>query len=138
MSPEEKGRMKKRLILIFLMVIFSSCAPKEIERMFDLTLEPFKTQGKIYSKVFDLDKATTYQKTIDVLQSMRAIVYRRDPKKNFLVALNFERIYVHCNKTTEVAVFFSDQGSNKTKVEVSCLNYHLAKVAADSLFKELS
>lgn len=134
--------MKKVINLLLLSLIIVGCSPIETARVLDLTVRPFKENGKIYSQDIAKDSYTCYQETIQTLKNMKATPLRGTPEKGFIVAIGFDKSFgKRCSDTTEVAVFFTPINFAKdtplTKVEVSALNYPLSKFVADRLFAAL-
>lgn len=100
-------------------------------------IEPFKTQGKVYTRTFDKDFFTTYNQTLEILGNLGATFYRGSRREGFIIMTNFNTVFVQCNDSTEVAVFFTEVEKGKTRVEVSSLNYSLSEFVARELFKGL-
>ena len=128
----------RRLFLILIVCFCFSCGCGRVElfRLAGIGIRPFKEHGKSYSKSFPIGYSECYAKVLSILQEMGAKVYRGSAKKGFLVAVHFSDVFLQCNDTTEVAVFFS-QGYNRTSVEVVSLNHALSEFVAGRLFPEL-
>ena len=125
----------KKIFLIFLL-FFVSCAPLEISRLLGVGTRPFREQGKVYSKVFDMDYFSCYGQITQKLKKMGVSFYREGKKEGFLITTGFNNIFPQCNESTEVAIFFIELENLKTRVEVASLNYSLAEVAASKIFDD--
>jgi len=122
----------------FVILILSGCSPQETARLLGIGLTHFKASGKTYTQIIDQDFFSTYSRTIDILSAMEAVSYRKNRKRGYIVASNFSKSYGgRCIPSTEVAIFFSEVGSNRTKVEVSSLNFSLADFVSQQLFSQL-
>ncbi len=129
--------MKSLLIVSLLFLL--SCSPGEIARLAGVGLDPFKSQGKVYSQTFAKDIAYCYQKSWQALRGkMQADIYRYGKDSSFIVAINFHRTFQQCNSSTEAAVFFTKTSQAETKVEVASLNYSLSEFVASNIFEALS
>lgn len=126
----------KRASLIFLL-IFISCSPLELSRLFGVGLKPFREKGKIYAQTFDTDLPFCYAEIIQKLKAMEVSSYRGSQREGFLVIKNFVKIFPQCSASTEVAIFFTQLESFKTQVEIASLNYSLAEFIASELFNDL-
>ncbi|MDD3295734.1 MAG: hypothetical protein PHU64_00045 [Candidatus Omnitrophica bacterium] len=124
--------IKKCAFIVFL--FFLGCSPVEISRLFGVGTAPFKTEGKIYSFTCNQDIFTCYNEIEEGLKSLKVDFYRGSRRKNFIIATNFNRVFPSCSSSTEVAVFFTETGKLKTKVEVSSLNHNLSEFAAAALW----
>lgn len=123
----------KRIILVFL--LFSlSCSPLELSRLFGAGTRCFREQGKVYNKVFDRDFFSCYAQIVQKLKEMQVSFYRGGRKEGFLVTTGFNKVFPQCNESTEVAIFFTEPESLKTRVEIASLNYSLAEFAASKIF----
>jgi len=126
----------KKIFFIFLL-FFVGCSPFEISRLFGVGTRCFREQGKIYNKVFDRDFFSCYAQTIQKLKEMQVSFSRGGRKKGFLVTTGFNQVFPQCNESTEVAIFFTELESLKTRVEIVSLNYSLAEFAASEIFNSL-
>jgi len=123
----------KRLIFIFL--LFSlGCSPLELSRLFGAGTRRFREQGKVYSKTFGKDFFSCYSQITQKLNKMEVSFYRGGREEGFLVIIGFNGIFPQCAESTEVAIFFTELESRKTRVEVASLNYSLAEFAASKIF----
>lgn len=123
----------KKIFLIFLL-FFVSCSPLELSRLFGAGTRCFREQGKVYSRVFDMDFFSCYAQITQKLKEMRVSFRRGGRKEGFLVTAGFNKVFPQCNESTEVAIFFTEPGNFKTRVEVTSLNYALAEFAASKIF----
>jgi len=94
------------------------------------------TAGR-YSKNFDLPYPVLFEKTEKALKDMGVSIRYKNEKKRTIMAWYFDDIYDNCIDTTKVSVFFKEIEQDKTKVDVACGNYGLAKFASSRLFKSL-
>ncbi len=127
--------MKKIIFIFFLFIL--SCSPWEVARLAGIGVEPFKTEGKVYTKIIHKDPATAYEQVLTIMGDLGANFYRGSPRKKFLIMTNFKPVFRQCSESTEVAVFFTEVKEKETKVEVSSLNHSLSEFVALELFKGL-
>ncbi|MCF7871152.1 MAG: hypothetical protein K9L95_03295 [Candidatus Omnitrophica bacterium] len=130
--------MKYIILVIFLSLSFSGCFPYETARLAGIGVRPFKTKGKIYSQNFEKDIADCYHKVEKIIKGLEAIPYRGSLNKGFIISFGYTNVFPSANHSTEVAVFFNWLNENKTKVEVSSLNYNLAKFISEKIFQKLA
>ena len=123
----------KKIFLIFLL-FFVGCSPLEFSRLLGAGTKRFREQGKIYTKIFDIDFFSCYAQITRKLKEMQVSSYRGSQKEGFLVATGFNGVFPQCRESTEVAIFFTELDNFKTKVEVISFNYSLAEVAASEVF----
>ena len=141
----------KRIIVIFLL-FFLGCSPLEISRLLGAGTRPFKEQGKVYTKIFDIDFFSCYEQLTRDLKEMQTSFCRGGRKQGFIVATHFNGVFAQCSEATEVAIFFTplektvredsltgftELDKVNTKVEVTSLNYALAEFVALKLFNDL-
>jgi hypothetical protein len=126
-----------RIYILILVLFFAGCSPLEIGNVFGIGTKAFREKGKIYTKTFEKDIFSCYTQTRKFLEHIGASFYRGSRKKNFMVMTHFNGIFLQCNESTEVAIFFKEIDKFKTNVEVSSLNYSLSEFVSAKLFKEL-
>ena len=86
-----------------------------------------------HTKVFDKEMHYCYDLTAKALSSWGAVIFQQR-KDDYIVAMEFERIFRGCINTTEVGIFFTQTGPHKTEAKVTSLNYNLSQFIAQKLF----
>ena len=123
----------KKISLFLLLLILIGCSPLEIARVMGVGTKPFRAEGEIYSKTFDKDYFTCYENIYSGLKGLGAHFYRGSRKQGFIVATHFNSVFAQSSESTEVAVFFQEISSTKTRVEISSLNHELSQFLAVKL-----
>jgi len=98
---------------------------------------PFHEKGKVHSATFTRNYFLCYDNTLTILKELQASFYRGQRRKNFIIAYGFDQVVPQCSESTEVAIFFTELGAFKTKVEVSSLNYYLSEFVSTKIFNGL-
>ncbi|MBN3039603.1 MAG: hypothetical protein JW867_00575 [Candidatus Omnitrophica bacterium] len=128
--------MKKIFFYLLILSFLIGCSPRETARVLGIGVSPFKTSGKIHSKVVDKDIFTAYRDTERLLRDLTATPYRGSASKGFMVVRDFSFSYGgRCPDSTEVAVFFEEVDATKTQIQVSSLNYGLSDFVAEKIFE---
>ena len=86
-----------------------------------------------HTRVFDKDLPYCYDLTIKALSRWKASAFQRR-KNDYIVAMELETVFRSCIDTTELGLFFTETGPNKTEVKVTSLNYNLSEAVAQKLF----
>ena len=123
----------KKIFFIFLLC-FMGCSPLEFSRLIGVGTERFREAGKIYTKDFNLDLASCYRRICLELRDMEASFYRGSQEEGFVVVTNFGKVLPQCSSSTEIAIFFTELGSYKVRVEVISLNYAVAEAVSLKIF----
>ena len=120
-----------------LAVLFSGCSPARIFHAFMGTDIRFlrRLEDRNVSE-FKIGKELAFSRTIAILRDMHARIFLQDPRRDYLVAIGFDKVYPRCVDTTEVGVFFTGDAAN-TRIVVKSLNVHLEKFVAGKLFEEV-
>ncbi len=134
----KKNKTKYIIFLISLLFFVSGCSPYEIARLTGIGVKPFRTKGKIYSQDFNKTIIDCYHQVEGFIEKLEAISYRGSPSKGFLVSFGYNKALPSVSHSTEVAIFFNWLDENKTKIEVSSLNYDLSKFVSEKIFQELA
>jgi hypothetical protein len=125
-------------VYCFLVFCFLACSPAETARVLGFGVKPFKNNGKMHTQTIDQDFFTTYKQIETILREMSATIYRSSSKKGYIVANNFHTSFQdRCLSSTEVGIFLSEDGLDKTQVEISSLNFSLSDFVAEKIFTEL-
>ncbi len=82
-------------------------------------------------KTFNYDYFTCYTKTLDILKSMSAYIYRQSIKKHMIAT------YVSKEDTTPVGLFFKEIDATNTQVEVSSLSTYAKEFISEKVFSVL-
>ncbi|MCM8781867.1 MAG: hypothetical protein NC828_02300, partial [Candidatus Omnitrophica bacterium] len=83
------------------------------------------------TKTVNFDYFTGFTKTIDLLSSIGAYIYKKDISGHMIA------IYVSEADTTPVGIFFQEIDANKTIVEVSSPSTYAKETIAEKLFTKL-
>ncbi|MCF7874937.1 MAG: hypothetical protein K9L87_03420 [Candidatus Omnitrophica bacterium] len=129
--------MKYIIFFIFVLSSFLGCFPYETARLAGIGVKPFKTKGKIYSQNFKKDIIKCYHQTEEIIKELGANLYRGSSRKSFIVSFGYSEVFPSANHSTEVAIFFNWLDVNKTEVQISSLNYNLAKFVSKKIFSSL-
>ena len=114
------------------------CSTLEFSRLVGVGTRPFHEKGKVYSATFTRNYFLCYDEALKILKGLQASFYRGERRKNFIITYGFDKVAPQCSESTEVAIFFTELGAFKTKVEVSSLNYYLSEFVSAEIFKELN
>lgn len=87
-----------------------------------------------YSKIFEKDASYCYEKSLELLDKWGAVIFQKRAEQ-YIAAWGFSNIYKNCINTTELGIFFSQPGPDKTQVEVSSYNKRLSGYISEKLFK---
>ena len=87
-----------------------------------------------FSKSFEKDVRYCYQTTKDALAKWNAYVWY-EQEGCYIIAIKFDKIYKNCIDTTELGIFFKEEGPQKTGVEVSSPNHNLSQFVSEKLFQ---
>lgn len=127
-----------KLIFIFVSCfLFLACSPLEVVRLFGAGTKPFKERGKVYTKVVNQDFVSAYDEVIKLFGQLKANFYRGSRREGFVVFTNLKVSFPQASESTELAVFLREAGPEKTRIEVSSLNYSLSEFVAKELFEKL-
>lgn len=127
----------RRYFGLLLLAFTLACSPLEVVRLFGIGTRPFKTKGKVYSKVADQDFFSTYNTVVAAFGELKANYYRGSRRDGFIIFTNLNVSFPQANSSTEVAVFLGESGPKQTRIEVSSLNHSLAEFTAKKLFERL-
>lgn len=123
-----------RKIILACLIFFIGCSPLEFSRLLGAGTRVFREKGKVCGKDFDWDYFSCYAKITRKLEEMEVCFYRGSRQEGFLVLAGFDEVFAQCNRSTEVAIFFTDLDGYKTRVEIASLNYALAEFVASEIF----
>jgi len=134
------GFMVKNFILFFLLFFVSSCAVLDMPfRAAGVSNAKFEneTTGR-FEREFALGKKDCFDKTLAVLNELKARVTRKNYKKGYIIAFDFAKNFDYCLDSTEAGIFIEELGENKIKVSVVCNNSLLAKNLSNKYFEMLN
>lgn len=81
---------------------------------------------------FDMSVSDCIVKIKDVLSDMEAVV-REDPRNQYLVADNFQKVFRSAINTTQVGILVTSVADRKSRVEVASGNIDLAAFVAKEI-----
>ena len=87
-----------------------------------------------HTKVFDKSISRCYKLTTQALKKWGAVRFQKS-KDDYIVAMEFEKVFRSCIDTTELGIFFTETGPHKTEVRVTSLNYNLSELISQKLFE---
>lgn len=116
----------KLIVIIVIAGAISGCA------MMGITQWQLQHQKVKYSKSFDKDVRYCYKTTKDFLDKWKAYVWY-EQENSYLIVIKLNKIYKGCIDTTELGIFFTEEGPQKTQIEVSSGNYNLSKYVSEKL-----
>jgi len=90
-----------------------------------------------YAKVFDKSPSECFDRTLQYLKSINAVITQLDKKHYFVVADQFGRIFKQSLETTGVGILVRPSVENKAEILVASDNYNLAESVSIVLFKQL-
>jgi len=118
-----------------LMVILAGCATvKEIGKGFLGVSTKVLEDGRptAVKKTFNSDFETCYNKTKTLLKEKKAYIYCEDSAKKMIA------FYISEDDTTPVGLFFTEESSSKTQVEVSSPSTFAKDAFAKTIFEGIS
>ncbi len=127
-----------RVVFVCIFSIFSlSCANlqetgKKLWGSSTEALERRKDQGAI--RAFQCSSPDCFSASLDILETMKARVFKKDKKAGYIIAINFK----NATDTTEVGLFFNNLKSNIASVEIISLNSRLQDIASVQIFSKLN
>jgi hypothetical protein len=84
-------------------------------------------------RTFDKSISDCYKLTTKALSRWGAVIFQRSVD-DYIVAMEFDKVFRSCINTTEVGIFFAEMGDGKAGVRVTSLNYNLSQFVAEKLF----
>ena len=114
-----------------------ACSGQETRRLLGMGTDAFRQQGQTQAYTFNHSLDTCYERTLGFIKGLGATHYRGTKQKQFIVAMNFSDSFGQCHPATEVAIFFTALGENRTRVEISSLNHSLAEFVSEKLLETL-
>ena len=121
------------MTLIKIIVIFAVIAPLSGCALFGSDVQGLSEIKEAYTRTFDKNASTCYELTTKALAKWKTVVFQQN-KDDYIVAIEFEKVFRSCINTTELGIFFTETGPNKTEVKVTSLNYNLSQFIAPYLF----
>lgn len=122
-----KTTLTKICTISALLVSFAGCAllTCDVKGLHDIE--------KAYTRTFDKDPGRCYELTAKAMHEWDAVVFQQK-KNDYIVGMEFEKIFASCINTTEVGIFFTSSAPHKTEVKVTSLNYNLSQFVSLKLF----
>jgi hypothetical protein len=118
-----------------LLLFISACSPVETARVLGFGVRPLKENDKAQVQTVDKDFFTTFREVESILLAMGARNLKTSLKKGYIICDNFSDFFQgKCLDSTEVGFFFSEDGLNKTKLQISSLNSSLSGLVAEKIF----
>lgn len=118
------------------MFFFSSCAVFDApKRVAGFSTQKFEKEQKgRYSQDFNLTKKESFDRSLNIIKSLRARVTSKSYKKGYIVAFDFSKSFDYCLDSTEAAFYIEETGENSVKVTVVCNNSLLAQNLSEKFF----
>ena len=117
----------KIIAILVLIASLTGCA------VFGSDMKGLRDIKAAHTKVFDKDLSSCYELTAKALSAWNAVIFQQR-KDDYMVAMEFEKIFRSCINTTEVGIFFTQTAPHKTEVKVASLNSSLSQFIAQKLF----
>ncbi len=130
--------MRSRLLLPVLgMAVLTACGPTEmIRRTVGTSIQSLeKEEEGRYAGLVEAGFAESYDALYEVLREEEIYIQLERPRKRYLVAMGFDRVFPRCSDTTQVGFFFREEEPGLTRLEVVSTNRELALFAAELVFE---
>jgi len=117
-----------------------ACSPIEMgRRVAGTSIQALEKEEKgRFSGIALAGVEDSYDAVYTVLEDQGLYIYLDSPKKGYLTAMWFDKLFSRCIDTTEVGFFFKEEGSGRTRIDAVSLNSILARSAAELVFEELN
>ena len=124
---------------VTLLLFFGCCKPGNLISYVAGTYvtQPEEGTGGRYIKVFNGSYDDCYEEVQNILNEMDVPIRYKNKKKHTIMAWYFDEIFDNCIDTTKVSIFFKEATPEKTRIDIACGNYGLAKFASDKIFSRL-
>ena len=123
--------MKTSLLKIFaissITALFAGCA------ILGSDVKGLRDIKEAHVKVFDKDISGCYELTAKALKKWEAVRFQQR-KDDYIVAMEFEKVFRSCINTTELGIFFTRTAPHQTEVKITSLNYSLSQFISQQLF----
>jgi hypothetical protein len=108
------------------------------KRILGFSIEKFKSEkiGR-FNKVFAISKQDCFNKSLNIINDLKAEVVHKNLKNGYIIALNFSNSFDCCLDSTEAGIFITEIESGGVKVEVISNNSLLAKKLSVEFFERL-
>lgn len=130
--------LKVSLFLSLLpLIALSACGPAEmVRRTVGTSIRALeKEEEGRYAGLVEAGFADSYDALYDVLWEEEIYIQQSRPRKRYLVAMGFDRIFPRSTDTTKVGFFFREEEPGLTRLEVVSTNRELALFAAELVFE---
>ena len=122
-----KNALIKIIVISVLIMPFAGCA------LITCDVQGLRDMKEAHAKVFDKDLSSCYALTVKALSGWKAVIFK-NRQDDYIVAMEFEKVFRSCINTTELGIFFTQTAPNKTEVKVTSMNYNLSEFIARKLF----
>ncbi|MDR3112363.1 MAG: hypothetical protein LBU55_04250 [Elusimicrobiota bacterium] len=108
-------------------------------RFAGFSVEKFKNEKNVaFEKNFLFSKKEAFEKTLSVLNDVKARVTHKNFGKGYIVAFDFSKTFDFCLDSTEIAVFISEEMDNRVNIKAVSNNTVLARMFSYKLFEAFS
>lgn len=124
-------------VLLLSCFLFSSCAVLDMPARFaGFSTQKFKNEktGRFDSE-FELSKRAAFDKTLEILEELRARVTHKSFRKGYITAFDFSKSFDYCLDSTEIGFFIEELEENRIRIEVVCNNSILARNVSVRFFE---
>lgn len=129
--------MRISLFLSLLPIIaLIACGPAEmVRRTVGTSIQSLeKEEEGRYAGLVEAGFEDSYAALSGVLREEEIYIQLERPRKRYLVAMGFDRVFPRCADTTKVGFFFREEEPDLTRLEVVSTNRELALFAAQMVF----
>ncbi len=119
------------------MAVLTACGPAEmVRRTVGTSIQSLeKEEEGRYAGLVEAGFAESYDALYEVLREEEIYIQLERPRKRYLVAMGFDRVFPRCADTTKVGFFFREEETDLTRLEVVSTNRELALFAAQMVFE---
>ena len=126
-----KTVLMKIFIIALLIAPFTGCA------ILGSDVQAMRNIKVAHVRSFDKSLSACYELTAKALTKWGAVI-AQSHRNDYIVAMEFEKVFRPCINTTELGIFFTETGPDKTEMKVTSANYNLSEFIAPYLFNYIA
>ena len=132
--------MKKFIPLLLSALLLSGCVaiqniPEYIAGTY--VRQPEEGTGGRYIKIFNLPYSDSFDRAEQAVVEMGGSFRFKSRRKRTILAWYFDKVFAGAIDTTKVGIYFKEIDPGKTRIDIACGNYELAKFVSDRVFARL-